>query len=74
MCLAIPARIESIVGSEAGLDLAGVGRHIGALLTPEAEVGDCDCVHTGHAISVTDRAEARENLPLLRELAESCAE
>jgi hydrogenase expression/formation protein HypC len=71
MCLAIPARIESIDGSQANVDVGGVGRTISIYLTPEAKVGDYVYIHTGFAISIVDEAEALESLRLLRELAET---
>ena len=74
MCLAIPAQIESIDGSEAKIDVAGVSPTINVLFTPEAQVGDYVYVHTGFAISVLDEAEALESLELLQELAEAFPE
>ncbi len=71
MCLAIPAKIESIDGSQANVEVGGVGRTISVYLTPEAKVGDYVYIHTGFAISIVDEAEAMESLRLLRELAET---
>ena len=71
MCLAIPAKIQSIDGIEAKVEIGGVGRSVSIMLTPEARVGDYVYVHTGYAISVVDEAEALESLKLLRELAET---
>jgi hydrogenase expression/formation protein HypC len=71
MCLAIPAKIQSIDGIEAKVEIGGVGRSISIMLTPEARVGDYVYVHTGYAISVVDEAEALESLRLLQELAET---
>lgn len=71
MCLAIPARVLSIDGIEAKVEIGGVGRSISIMLTPEARVGDYVYVHTGYAISVLDEAEALESLSLLQELAET---
>ena len=71
MCLAIPAKVQSIDGIEATVEIGGVGRSISILLTPEARVGDYVYVHTGYAISVVDEAEALESLSLLQELAET---
>jgi hydrogenase expression/formation protein HypC len=71
MCLAIPARIKTIDGFEAEVEIGGVGRSISVCLTPDAEVGDYVYVHTGYAISVVDEAEARESLRLFRELADT---
>jgi hydrogenase expression/formation protein HypC len=74
MCLAIPAQIRSIDGTEAQADVGGVGRTIGLWLTPEAQVGDYVYIHAGYAISVVDEADALESLRLLRELAETYPE
>jgi hydrogenase expression/formation protein HypC len=74
MCLAIPARVQSINGSEARVDVAGVNRTINVLFTPDVRVGDYVYVHAGFAISVMDESEALESLALLRELAEAQAE
>ena len=71
MCLAIPAKIQSIDGIEAKVEIGGVGRSVSIMLTPEARVGDYVYVHTGYAISVVDEAEALESLRLLQELAET---
>jgi hydrogenase expression/formation protein HypC len=71
MCLAVPAKIESIEGTQANVDVGGVGRTISIYLTPEAKVGDYVYIHTGFAISIVDEAEAMESLRLLQELAET---
>jgi hydrogenase expression/formation protein HypC len=71
MCLAVPAKIESIHGIEAQVDVGGVSRTVNVMLTPEAEVGNYVYVHTGFAISIVDEEEALESLRLLRELAET---
>ena len=71
MCLAIPAKIKSLNGFEAQVEIGGVSRTISLALTPDAKVGEYVYVHTGYAISVVDEAEAQESLRLLRELAES---
>ena len=71
MCLAIPAKIKSVDGFQAKVEIGGVSRSISVLLTPDAEVGDYVYVHTGYSISVVDEAEALESLRLLRELAET---
>jgi hydrogenase expression/formation protein HypC len=68
MCLAVPARVVSIDGLEAEVDMGGISRRISLWLTPEVQVGDWVHVHTGYAIGVIDEAEAQETLRLLREL------
>ena len=71
MCLAIPAQIKKINGSQAVADIEGVTRDISLELTPEAAVGDYVLLHTGYAISIIDAEEAEETLKLLREMAET---
>ncbi|MFH0913950.1 MAG: HypC/HybG/HupF family hydrogenase formation chaperone [Chloroflexota bacterium] len=70
MCLAIPARIKSIEGQQAEVDIAGLTRRVSLWLTPEAKVGDYVLLHTGYAISIVDENEANETLKLLRVVAE----
>jgi hydrogenase expression/formation protein HypC len=71
MCLAVPALVKSIDGSEAEVDMAGVTRRASVMLTPEVKVGDYVLLHTGYAISVVDEEEARETLRMFREIAET---
>jgi hydrogenase expression/formation protein HypC len=73
MCLAVPARVLSIEGHEASVDLSGVRRQISVVLTPEVRVGDYVVIHSGFAINVLDQQEAEETLRLFRELDEFTA-
>ena len=68
MCLAVPARVESIDGQQAIVDIAGVKRAASIWLTPEVKVGDYVLLHTGHAIAIIDEAEAQETLKLLEDV------
>lgn len=68
MCIAIPALIKSIEGTEAEAEIGGITRRISLYLTPEARVGDYVLLHTGYAISVIDQQEAEETLKLLGEV------
>jgi len=70
MCLAVPARIESIEGDCATVSLAGTRVDIITALTPEAGVGDYVLVHAGYAITLLDEQDARETFALLREMTE----
>jgi hydrogenase expression/formation protein HypC len=56
MCLAVPARIVSITGDLATIDLGGVSREASLSLTPEARVGDYVLLHAGFAIQTLDEA------------------
>ena len=72
MCLAVPAKVESI---EQGVATCRVGEgdsFIKAsllLLDEGVELGDYVIVHAGFAIRRLDEQEARESLELLREMA-----
>jgi len=70
MCLAIPARVKSIDGYQAEVDIGGITRQISIQLTPEVKEGDYVLLHTGYAINVIDEVEAEETLELLKELIE----
>lgn len=71
MCLAIPLRVRSIVGSMAEVEMGDVTRQVSLTLTPEARVGDYVLVHTGFAIARLDEQEALETLALFAEMAEA---
>ena len=73
MCLAVPALIKTIDGTNAQVDLGGVERIVSLLFTPNARVGDYVLVHPGFAIGVVDEAEAQATLQLLSELAKVVA-
>jgi hydrogenase expression/formation protein HypC len=68
MCLAVPAKITSMDGTNAEIDIDGVRRHISLYLTPEAKLGDYVLLHAGFAIKVLDIQEAQETLNLLRQM------
>jgi hydrogenase expression/formation protein HypC len=68
MCLAVPARIVSINGDMATINLGGVSREASLSLTPEARVGDYVLLHAGFAIQTLDEAEAQETLDLFAQM------
>ena len=68
MCVAVPALIVSLNGSDAEVDIEGVRRKTSIYLTPEAKVGDYVLMHAGFAIKVIDLQEARETIDLLRQI------
>lgn len=67
MCLAIPARIVSIKGDTAIVDVGGVRREANLMLCPEAQVNDYIIMHAGFAIQILDRKDAEETLKMLKE-------
>ena len=68
MCVAIPAKIKSIDGSTAEVEVGGISRKVSVQLTPEVQKDDYVLVHAGFAIHIIDEQEARETLKLFEEL------
>lgn len=68
MCVAIPARIKSIEGCLADVEVGGVLRKISVQLTPEVKKDDYVLVHAGFAIHIIDEQEAQETLKVFEEL------
>ena len=68
MCLGIPARIESIEGSEAKVSLSGNTMRASLDLLTDAKIGDYVLLHAGFAIQKIDEDEARKTLELINEL------
>lgn len=75
MCLAIPAKIESIDDANvARVNVLGVARTAALDLVPQAQVGDFVLVHAGYAIEVVDEDMAQETLDLIAEFPELVGE
>jgi hydrogenase expression/formation protein HypC len=68
MCVAIPAKVKSIDGSIADVEVGGVSRKVSVQLTPEVQKDDYVLVHAGFAIHIIDEKEAQETLKLFEEL------
>jgi hydrogenase expression/formation protein HypC len=68
MCVAIPAKVISIEGSLAEVEVGGIFRTISIQLTPEVQKDDYVLVHAGFAIHKVDEEEARQTLELFEEL------
>jgi len=68
MCVAIPAKVKSIDGSIADVEVGGVSRKVSVQLTPEVQKDDYVLVHAGFAIHIIDEREAQETLKLFEEL------
>ncbi len=72
MCLAIPAKIESITNCVAQCRVGDGDTFVNAsmlLLDEEATIGDYVIIHAGFAIRKLDLKEAQESLTILRDLA-----
>jgi len=70
MCLAIPAKITKIDGTDAEVEIGGISRKASLMLTPEARVGDYVLLHAGYAINVVDQKEAEETLAIFAEISQ----
>ncbi|MCL1927040.1 MAG: HypC/HybG/HupF family hydrogenase formation chaperone [Syntrophorhabdaceae bacterium] len=69
MCLAIPAKILSLNGTSAMIDLAGTQREASVMLLEDAAVGDWILLHAGFAIEKITEEDAQQTLELLRSIA-----
>jgi hydrogenase expression/formation protein HypC len=68
MCLAVPAEVLEIKGSEAILDFGGVKRKANISLLEDVKKGDYVIVHVGFAIQRLSEEEALESLKLWKEI------
>lgn len=68
MCLAVPARIVSIQGTSAVVDIGGVTSLASLMLVPGAQVDEWVLIHAGFAIETIDEGGAGETALLLRKL------
>ena len=73
MCLAMPAKILSIVGDEAEVDFGGAIRQTNVSMV-DAKVGEYVIIHAGFAIQKVDEEEAKETLQLWNEFLDSSEE
>lgn len=71
MCLAIPARIMSVIGDKAQVDFGEkVLREVNVTLV-DAKVGEYVLVHAGYAIQTMSEKDALETLSLWNEVLEA---
>lgn len=68
MCVAVPAEILSIEGTQAEVSIGGARRRASIALTPEAKTGDYILMHAGFAIRVIDLSEAEATIELLKDI------
>jgi hydrogenase expression/formation protein HypC len=68
MCLAVPAKIVDLEGTNATVDLHGNRIQISTMLTPDVHQGDWVLVHAGFAIQHLDEAAARETFNILADV------
>ena len=75
MCLAVPGKIESIIGEEpmtrkGRVNFGGIVKEVFLAYVPEAGIGDYVIVHVGFAISKINEQEAQRTLEYLDQLEE----
>ena len=69
MCLAIPARVEQLVGEEgAVVNLGGMSKEVSLALVENIAVGDYVIIHVGYALQKLDTDEAERTLAEFAEL------
>ncbi len=71
MCLAIPAKVISVDGSNAMVSIEDVEYKASLLMLDDVRPGDFVMLHAGFAIEQVDPEEAAETLRLLNEIADS---
>ncbi len=71
MCLAVPAKVVSIDGETALVELGGLTRQARTMLVPNVKVGDYVLLHAGFAISKLSPEEAQRTLQYLREISDA---
>lgn len=74
MCLAIPAKVVTLEGSIAKVDMMGNERVVSVDLVPEVKIGEYVLVHAGFAIGILDDESAHETEKLLLEVADAYEE
>jgi hydrogenase expression/formation protein HypC len=77
MCLAIPGKIESIIGTDGDVlnkkgkvNFGGILKEVSLAYVPQAKVGDYVIVHVGFALSVVDQEEAAKIFDYLKQMEE----
>jgi hydrogenase expression/formation protein HypC len=68
MCLAVPAKVVSIDGTTAHVDMMGNSSAADISLLENVRVGDYILVHVGFAIQKYDETEALLTLSLIEEM------
>jgi len=74
MCLAVPARVESLGKGYAYVDFGGVRKKISLGVLNGVKKGDHVLVHAGFAIGKVGRAEAEDTLKVLQDLKDAVRE
>ena len=70
MCLAIPAKVISMEGEKAEVEIGGIRKEASLALVADqgVSVGDYVLIHTGYAITKLDEEEAESILKTWRQV------
>jgi hydrogenase assembly chaperone HypC/HupF len=68
MCLAVPAKVMSIEGANAQIDIMGNSSTADISFLENVHIGDYVMVHVGFAIQKYDEKEALSTLSLVEEM------
>ena len=68
MCLGIPAKIISINGNKAKVDVGGTEYTAGLHLVENIDIGDYIILHSGYAIEKINEQDAKSSLSLIQEI------
>ncbi len=71
MCLGIPAKVLSVEGESASVEVGGATREVSVILLDRVEPGEWVILHAGFAIQKLDPDEAERTLELFREIADA---
>jgi len=71
MCVAIPAEVIEIKGSDALVNFGGVKKWVNIDLVYDLQVGEYVLLHAGCAMQKIDKEEADKTLEIFRELMSS---
>lgn len=76
MCLAVPGKLQEIIGGDDPLqktgkvNFGGIVKTVSLAYVPEARVGDYVIVHVGFALSIVDEHEAGQVFKYLEKMGE----
>lgn len=71
MCLAVPARIEQLIGEHRAIvNIGGIRKEVSLELLDNVILGDYVIVHVGFALQKLDQQEAELTLAMFAELSE----
>lgn len=68
MCLAIPMKVEKIMGDFAIVSVGNVKRKVNISFVEDIKKGDYLIVHAGFAIEKLDKKEAKKMIEIIKEL------